>query len=210
MHLAALPGCHECEIRGGFFRWNFGMILPFFEEDDENQSNEGCSAAVLTLHLSGSAFGGTIQSTPAPIASGPGLGFASVAANVTIQANNDNVPNGNAADSNIVVPLKRFDFADYIDIQFSVAASDGITEYQFSEFVDNNTGSLWGSYRMQLGFGTGGSFVPSTPGDGLDFDFPDYDTPPTSGAFPTVLTPNEDLLIYTGGIHGGGAQPYNF
>src|SRR3954449_13223870 len=93
-------------------------------------------AAVITLYLSGSVFGGTIQATPAPVASGPGLGFASVAAVVTAQANNDNVPNANLTDSNIVVPLKRFDFPNFIDIQFSVAASDGVTEYQISEFVD--------------------------------------------------------------------------
>jgi len=167
-------------------------------------------AAVITLYLSGSVFGGTIQATPAPIASGPGLGFASVAAIVTAQANNDNVPNANFTDSNIVVPLKRFDFPNFIDIQFSVAASDGVTEYQISEFVDNNTASPWSSYRMQLGFGTGANFVLSTANDGLDFDAPNYDTPPTSGAFSTVLTPDEDQLVYTGGIHGGGAQPYNF
>jgi hypothetical protein len=171
-------------------------------------------AAVLTLHLSGSAFGGTIQFPPAPVASGPGLGglgFATVAVVVTGQPNNDNVPS-NSSDSNFVVPFKRFDFSDYIDIQFTVVPSDGTTatEYQFSEFVDNNTGSLWGSYRMQLGFGTGANFVLSAPNDLLDFDSPNYDTPPTSGAFPTVLTPDEDQLVYTGGIHGGGAQPYNF
>ena len=165
--------------------------------------------AVLTPLLSASAFGGTIQATPAPVASGPGLGFATVAAVVTAQANNDNVPSANFLDSNILVPQKRFDFPDYIDIQFTVAPSDGVTEYQVLEFVDNNTGSPWGSYRMVLGFGTGANFVISPLGDGLDFDFPNYDTPPTSGAFSTVLTPDEDQLVFTGGSHGGGAQPYN-
>jgi hypothetical protein len=167
-------------------------------------------AVVLTLLLSGSAFGGTIQATPAPVASGPGLGFASVAAVVTVQANNDNVPSATALDGNTVVPLKRFDFPDYIDIQFTVLPSDGVTEYQVSEFVDNNTGSAWGSYRMQLGFGSGANFVLSALNDGLDFDFPNYDTPPTSAAFPTVLTPDEDQLVFTGGNHGAGAQPYTF
>src|SRR5262245_51647709 len=137
-------------------------------------------AALLTPLLSGSAFGGTIQATPAPVASGPGLGFASVAAVVTAQANNDNVPSQTSLASNIVVPLKRFDLPDYIDIQFSVAASDGVTEYQVSEFVDNNAGLPWASFRMQLGFGTGANFVLSALGDGLDFDSPNYDTPPTS------------------------------
>jgi hypothetical protein len=167
-------------------------------------------AAVLIPILSASAFGGTIQATPAPVASGPGLGFATVATVVTVQADNDNVPSANALDSNTVAPQKRFDFPDYIDIQFTVLPSNGVTEYQVSEFVDNNTGSPWGSYRMQLGFGTGANFVLSALNDGLDFDFPNYDTPPTSGAFPTVLTPDEDQLVYTGGIHGAGAQSYTF
>jgi hypothetical protein len=95
-------------------------------------------------------------------------------------------------------------------IRFREGRHVTVTEYQFSEFVDNNTLSPWGNYRMQLGFGTGASFVPSAVNDGLDFDFPNYDTFPTSGAFPTVLTPDEDQLVFTGGIHAGGAQPYNF
>jgi hypothetical protein len=166
-------------------------------------------AALLNLFLGASAFGGTIQATPAPAVSGPGLGFANVAAVVTVQPDNDNVPSANALDNNILVPLKRFDFPDYIDIQFTVAPSDGVTEYKVSEFVDNNTGLPWSSYRMVLGFGTGTNFVISPLNDGLDFDFPNYDTPPTSSAFPTVLTPDEDQLVFTGGLHGSGAQPYS-
>jgi PEP-CTERM motif-containing protein len=168
------------------------------------------AAAAAILLFRASAFGGTIQATPAPVASGPGLGFANVAAVVTVQANNDNVPSANGTDGNLVVPFKRFDSANFIDIEFTVLASDGTTEYKVSEFVDNNTGSAWSSYRMVLGFGTGANFIISPLGDGLDFDFPNYDTPPTSGAFPTVLTPDEDQLVFTGGLHGGGAQPYNF
>jgi PEP-CTERM motif-containing protein len=168
------------------------------------------AAVAAILLFRASAFGGTIQATPAPVASGPGLGFANVAAVVTVQANNDNVPSANGTDGNLVVPLKRFDSANFIDIEFTVLASDGTTEYKVSEFVDNNTGSAWSSYRMVLGFGTGANFIISPLGDGLDFDFPNYDTPPTSGAFPTVLTPDEDQLVFTGGLHGGGAQPYNF
>ena len=167
-------------------------------------------AAVLSSFLCASAFGGTIQSAPAPSASGPGLGFASVAAVVTIQPNNDNVPSPNSLDNNVLVPLKRFDSANVIDILFTVAPSDGVTEYQVTEFVDNNTGSPWANYRMQLGFGTGANFVLSAANDGLDFDAPNYDTPPSSGAFPTVLTPDEDQLVFTGGVQNSGAQPYTF
>ena len=168
-------------------------------------------AVAVVLLFRGAAFGGTIPSSPLPVASGPGLGIASVAAVVTVQANNDDV---NAVDNNIVVPFKRFDKADVIDIVFTVAPSDGgVTEYQISEFVDNNTGLPWTSYTMQLGFGTAaaGNFVLSTAGDGLDFDFPLVQTPtPTSGAFPNVATPNEDQLVFSGGIQGFGAQPFSF
>jgi hypothetical protein len=167
-------------------------------------------AAAIVLLLRDAAFAGTIQGTPAPPSSGPGLGFASVPGITTVQANNDNVPSPNGNDNNLLIPFKRFDFPDYIDIVFTVLPSDGVTEYKVSEFVDNNTGLPWTSYKMLLGFGTGFNFVSSAANDGLDFDAPTYDTPPTSGAFPVVGTPDEDTLVFSGGLHAAGAQPYNF
>ena len=168
-------------------------------------------AAFVFAMLCSTASAGTILNLPAPGVSGPGLGFASVAFTSTLSPNNDNVPVAGVPDNNITVPLKRFDFADYIDIEFSIAPSGGVTEYQVSEFVDNNTGSAWSSYTMQLGTGTGAFFKLSALGDGLDFDSPTYDLPPTSGAFPIVGAPDEDQLVFSGGAgHGGGAQPYSF
>ena len=167
-------------------------------------------AAFVLAMLCSAASAGTILNSPVPGVSGPGLGFASVAFTSTLSPNNDNVPSG-LADNNITVPLKRFDFADYIDIEFSLAPSGGVTEYQVSEFVDNNSGVPWSSYTMQLGTGTGANFQLSALNDGLDFDSPTYDLPPTSGAFPTVNAPDEDQLVFSGGAgHGGGAQPYVF
>ena len=61
-----------------------------------------------------------------------------------------------------------------------------VTEYRVFESVDNNTGINWAGYTMELGFGIGAGFVPSPPGDGLDFDAPLYDTPPISSAFSNV------------------------
>lgn len=168
-------------------------------------------AAVVLALLNSAVSAGTILNAPAPAVSGPGLGFAAVALIATLSPNNDNVPAAGVPDNNITVPLKRFDFADYIDIEFSVAPSNGgVTEYQVSEFVDNNTGSPWSSYRMVLGTGTGAGFVISALNDGLDFDAPTYDTPPTSVPFPTVNAPDEDQLVFSGGSHGNGAQPYSF
>jgi hypothetical protein len=171
------------------------------------------SIGALVLYMSLSAAAGTIQTFPVPPAeSGPGLGLVAVPAVLTLSPNNDNVPgnpNPNLQDNNIVVPVKRFDNNDYIDIVFTVDASGGVTEYAVSEFVDNNTGINWSSYTMQLGTGVGAGFVMSTAGDGLDFDDPDLDTFPSSLALPTVTT-GEDQLVFSGGIQGTGAQPYEF
>jgi hypothetical protein len=138
------------------------------------------------------------------------LGFASVPVVLTVQQNNDNVPAPQKLDNNITVAQKRFDSLGPIDIEFTVQGSEGVTEYQVAEFVDNNTGTPWSGYRMQLGHFVAGNFVLSPINDGLDFDFPDYDTFPSSGPFPVVGTPDEDELVFSGGVHGGGAQPYNF
>lgn len=156
------------------------------------------------------ALAGVITAPPAPIAVGPGLGTVAVPAIITVQANNDNVPNPQALDNNIFVPIKRFDHTGYIDIEFFVQPSDGVTEYQVFESVDNNTGTPWTSYRMELGYGLGPNFIPSAPGDGLDFDFPEYDLFPISSAMPIVGTPNEDTLVFSGSIHGTGAESYRF
>ena len=176
-------------------------------------------AVLVAAVLTNSASAGVILSSTTippgpPVASGPGLGFVSVPAIITLSPGNDNVPPSGLPDNNIVVPLKRFDFNDYIDIEFSVLSTGPptfpVTEYQVTEFVDNNTGLPWAGYNMYLGFGTGAGFVLSAPGDGLDFDSPTYDTPPSSTAFPPPGTPNEDTLLYSGGIHGSGAQQYTF
>ena len=160
-----------------------------------------------------SASAGQINSSPIPVASGPGLGFVNIAAILTTNPNNDDSP-GAQPDNNIVVPLKRFDSTGFIDIPFTVTATQGVTEYLFTEFVDNNTGSSWNSYTMMLGFGTGASFTQvGGIGDGLDFDTGPpggNTTPPTSIALPTVTRPDEDTLVFSGGTHGAGAQQYQF
>jgi hypothetical protein len=156
------------------------------------------------------ALAGIITAPPAPIAVGPGLGTVAVPAIVTVMPNNDNVPSPNLLDNNIFVPIKRFDHVGGIDIEFFVQPSDGVTEYQVFESVDNNTGVPWSSYRMVLGYGLGGAFVPSLPGDGLDFDIPHLDLPATSTVMPLVGRPNEDTLVFSGGNHGAGAESYQF
>jgi hypothetical protein len=173
-----------------------------------------CTLAVATgLYFVNSIVAGTISgppfSGPAPVASGPGMGDVFNVFVFTLSPNNDNAPVPNL-DNNIELQTKRFDFTDYIDIEFSVVQSAGVTEYQISESVDNNTGSDWSRYNMYLGFGTGAAFTLSGAGDGLDFDDPDNDTPPSSGAFLTINRPNEDTLEFSSGSHSSGVEPYVF
>ena len=130
-------------------------------------------AGILTVQAGlfvASAPAGRINSTPLPTASGPGLGFVNIAAILTTNPNNDDSP-GALPDNNMVVPLKRFDSMGYIDIPFTVTPTAGVTEYQVSESVDNNTGSNWNAYNLLLGFGIGAGFT-QVGGilDGLDFD----------------------------------------
>ena len=164
--------------------------------------------ALVAASLGSTASAATISSTIPPVASGPGLGLVIVPAIVTLNQNNDNQVGGEATDNNLVIPLKRFDNNDYIDIVFTINSSDGTTEYKVTEFVDNNTGSPWSSYKMQLGSGVGQLFVAATSG-GLDFDAPTYDAPPSSAPLSAVATSPYEL-IYSGGIQGTGAVPYTF
>jgi hypothetical protein len=160
-----------------------------------------------------SAPAGQITSNPSPVASGPGLGFANIAAIVTPTPNNDDSP-GASPDNNMVIPLKRFDSPAYIDILFTVTPTAGVTEYRVSESVDNNAGSNWSAYSLLLGFGVGAGFTQvGGIGDGLDFDTGPpggSTTPPTSTPMPTVTRPNEDSLVFSGGTQGSVAQQYQF
>lgn len=138
---------------------------------------------------------------------GPGLGFVQVPIISTPNIDNDNQPGGPGGDNNVTVPLKRFDNVGYIDIEFLVDPTNGITEYKVSETVDNDTGVDWAHYRMELGFGVDAAFERSTAADGLSFDAPLYDPPPTSTAFPSVsLSP--DVLVFSGGVHGLPSEFY--
>lgn len=138
---------------------------------------------------------------------GPGMGFLNVPLISTPNPNNDDQPGGPGGDNNIVVPLKRFDFPGYIDIEFHVTSTGGVTEYRISESVDNDTGVDWAHYRMELGYGVGAAFVRSTAADQLDFDAGLYTPAPTSTAFPIVsLSP--DALVFTGGVHSTGVRSY--
>lgn len=141
---------------------------------------------------------------------GPGLGTVDVPVVFSPNPNNDNQVGGGINDNNITVPVKRFDNVGYIDIVFNIVPSGGTTEYFVAETVDNDTGIAWNSYFMQLGFGTGAGFVNSAALDGLDFDAPTYDFPPTSGAFANIVALTEDSFQFSTGLHSTGFQSYSF
>lgn len=130
-------------------------------------------------------------------------GIASIAGepiDPPVAPNNDNVVG--ASPNEIVVTQKDFFGVNGVaDIVFSVIDSGGTTEYLFIEGVSNSSGIDWDEYRIELGFGEGVDFVPSTPGDGLDFDTPDEDSPRDfSVFFPLDSLPDEDTILAEGGI----------
>lgn len=136
-------------------------------------------------------------------ASGPGLWTMSFNNLGTPSAANDDFvgisPNW------IAVNQKAYDSVDYIDFLFYVDdIGTPTTEYYLTEGVHNGTGIEWTDYHIELGFGTGASFVPSGPGDGLDFDAPDENSPYDFFPF-TTLTIGEDTIDAVDGIVPDGA-----
>jgi hypothetical protein len=168
---------------------------------------------VAAALISAAAQAGQLNSTPAPAVSGPGLGVANIATILTTAPNNDDSP-GALPDNNLLVAFKRFSSNAFIDIVFTVTSTAGVTEYQVSESVDNNTITSWKAYNLLLGFGTGAGFTQAGGiGDGLDFDIGPpggNTTPPASSAMPVVTRPNEDTLVFSGGTQGSAGQIYQF
>ncbi|MCI0743825.1 MAG: Ig-like domain-containing protein [Verrucomicrobia subdivision 3 bacterium] len=66
----------------------------------------------------------------------------------------------------------------YIDVEYRVNNSAGITEYYVETELINFTGQAIAGVQFQLGFGTGTNFglANSLAGEGLDFDTPTRDT----------------------------------
>ncbi len=160
----------------------------------------GFAAVLAVLMLSaGSATAGTI--TTFNSASGPGLQSLSFNNFVLGTPNNDNV--SGPSDNEILINQKAFGTSEYIDMDFSVVDSGGTTEYLLTEGLANNTSDIWTSYRIELGFGLGAGYVSSLPGDGLDFDSPDFDSPAALAVpFFTDLVFGEDVITLETGAMG--------
>ncbi|MBC8425277.1 hypothetical protein H8E07_14240 [bacterium] len=142
-----------------------------------------CAPSAPALASVITAFGG---------ASGPGLASMSFNNLGTPAAGNDDVVG--ASPNWIHINQKAFGAVDYIDMVF-IVEDFGVpsTEYVLSEGVDNGTGTDWIGYQVVLGFGTGAGFTPSTLGDGLGFDNPDFNSPLDFTPFEMQLPLNEDV-----------------
>lgn len=128
--------------------------------------------------------------------------------------NNDDV--AGTSPNTIFVTQKDYKAIGPVDITFDVINSGGVSEYAVGEGVYNGTGINWSSYHIELGFGFGTGFVKSLPGDGLDFDSPDFNSPvvfdPSPGFYFPSVTALEDDIFASGGImpNGGFAGYFRF
>ena len=133
-------------------------------------------------------------------------GIASVAGVSIVPAaapNNDDVVG--VSPNELFVTQKHYTGVGPVDIEFTVEPTGGTTEYTIYEGVSNSTGFAFDTYRLELGFGMGSDFVQSAPGDGLDFDAPDYNLPTSFAPFFGTVAVAEDVITASGGSLPDGA-----
>ncbi len=160
----------------------------------------GVGVTALALSCGGTLQAGEITAfTPFPgINSIAGVIISPLAA-----PNNDDV--AGTSPNDLFVTQKDYIAIGAVDIVFDVKPTGGVTEYSIREGVSNSTGVDWSGYTIQLGFGTGADFVLSTPGDGLDFDSPDYNSPlDFTVFFSTAINTTEDEIVASGGVFPNG------
>ena len=165
----------------------------------------GCVAA-FTLAFTGTLHAGQISGFTWSSGIGSVAGVTIVPA---VDPNNDDVPGPSL--NELFVTQKHYIGIGPVDIEFTVVPTGGVTEYTIIEGVSNSTGFDFTEYRMELGFGMGAGFVQSAPGDGLDFDAPDYNLPTSLAPFFTTVTVTEDVISASGGIslpNGAFTIPY--
>jgi MYXO-CTERM domain-containing protein len=144
-------------------------------------------------------------------------GVASLAATSITPASppaNDNVVG--LSPNEIFVTQKNYVGIGPVDITFDVINDGGTTEYAVKEGVANSTGLPWVGYHIELGYGFDAGFVKSLPGDGLDFDAPNYDSglqfAPSPGFYFPIALATEDDIVASGGVmpNGGFAGYFRF
>ena len=166
-----------------------------------------CAAALAVAD--GSAEAGTITNF------GTVLAFPGIGSSFTQQSPETMMPNNDNSSATSVNKLRNaasFSAAAPFDLEFMVMNSGGTTEYFVDEAgavgsgVRNQSGTPWSGYMVELGFGTGRSFVQSNAFDFLDFDAPERDPVPTSNTFATLNHVNSNLMTWTNGTLLPGAS----
>ena len=166
-------------------------------------------SVTASLYLGASQlYAGIVPVAITPTASGPGLDTMSYNNTTNAAPGNDAV--AGASTNILAINQKAFNAVDYIDIFFTVEDSAGTTEYLLTEGVHNGTGVTWTDFHLVLGFGTGTSFVQSGPGDGLDFDAPDLNSPASFAPFTTVTVLEDTIDVSGGSVLDGQFVNYGF
>ena len=166
-----------------------------------------CAAAVAAS--GGIAEAGTITSFGGVLAfPGVGSSFTQLAP-TTPASNNDN---SSATSANKLRNAMGFTTTSTFDLEYTVMNSGGTTEYFVDQAgavgpgVTNQSGVSWNGYFVELGFGSGRSFVQSNGFDFLDFDTPERDPSPTSNTFATLNHVNSNQIVWTNGTLVPGAS----
>ena len=162
------------------------------------------------LLVTGAAWAGTIKGASVYDFNRGSVSSISV---TTAEANNDDyqTPPGGGANPNVVSIEKTFTSVGYIDIEFLVEPSQGVTEYFFSGAVTNGTGIPWTDYHLELGYYDNGEFYLSGSFDFLDFNTGsgqsenDPDPVPYSSEF-SDLTHLANEILWEGGTVDPGEQ----
>jgi hypothetical protein len=165
-------------------------------------------AIMLTILTAGSARAGQVTGFNWH------SGVASLAATSIVPPsapNNDNVVG--LSPNEIFITQKNYFAVGPVDLTFDVSNTGGTTEYAFKEGVFNGTGLPWIGYHLELGYGFDATYVKSLPGDGLDFDAPDFDSglqfaPGPGFYFPTALATEDDIVASGGVMPNGGFAGY--
>lgn len=160
--------------------------------------------AVLIAGLAATAPAGTIVAIGAAAGAGSLTGVPSVSTTAPADDNASTIVN------QILNLSKSVTGTGFLDIPFTVASSNGTTEYYLEEIVANASGIAWIAYRFELGFGLGPSFATSGLFDFLDFDAPDRDPAPASSVF-TTLVHGANVLRFSDALQNDGeASTFRF
>jgi hypothetical protein len=130
----------------------------------------------------------------------------------TASPNNDN--DGPANPNGVSVFNGGVNAVGPIDIVFGVDPSGGVTEYRVDDNIFNRTGVEWTNFRLELGFGTGASFVRASAASGLDFNVPldvlNGDALPSAFVLNASIFVSANTIDFTGSLLNGTSEELSF